>query len=330
VVAPGLPESLGDRAPAELRVERLESTLDTLENRLVKHTLERLAALAAALIRTTTLGTLGPSGPSTEWAAAIAAMQQAGFLAEVGAWTDPPTALPPRVWRQDGYREFARAWQTLNLTGRVVWEEVADYLAADVRDMATLYEWWGLFQLLDALRTVAGPVERLDFIDLDGDAWRVRLRPGPVARVGGTTLFYQRTYPRGRGSYSVDLRPDYALDLGRRTILFDAKYRAETAEEFGQVPEGERTFERDDLYKMHTYRDAITDAAAAFVLYPGDDLRLLAADAAEPAAALGPSFTGVGVLPLRPGRTELLVECGRALLGGGRVQENRIYRMAGL
>ena len=160
---------------------------------------------------------------------------------------------------------------------------------------------------------MAGPLERLDFVDWESEKWRVRLRPGPVARVGDMTLYYQRTFPRGRGSYSVDLRPDFALDLGSRLLLFDAKYRAETAEEFGTVPSGERTFERDDLYKMHTYRDAITAAAAAFVLYPGDEMRLLPAEGA--ATDLNPAFTGVGVLPLRPGRTEGLREWMGRLLG---------------
>lgn len=323
VVAPGLPPSLGDRAPQELRVERLDITLDTPENRLVRHTLGRLTDLAATLLSRITTEMEGgeDQGPAWKefreeletWLQALDGMRRSGFLAEVGTETGPLAALPPRVWRQDGYREFAQAWQMLNLTGRVIWEEVADYLAADVRDMATLYEWWGLFQLLEAMRAAAGPLETLDFIDLQGDAWRVRLRPGPVARAGEATLFYQRPFPRGRGSYSVDLRPDFTLQVGPRLFLFDAKYRAETAEEFGQVPPGERTFERDDLYKMHTYRDAITQAAAAFVLYPGDEMRILPAEGSS--GTLGPSFTGVGVLPLRPGRAELLAECLRALLG---------------
>jgi predicted component of viral defense system (DUF524 family) len=324
-IAPGLPRSLGDRAPQELRVERLDITLDTPENRLVKHTLERLADLAVTLLGPlkTELEREGEAGKGPGWKALLAelsgwiqaldGMRRSGFLAEVGRWAGPLAALPPRVWRQDGYREFAQAWQMLHLTGRVIWEEMAHYLAADLRDMATLYEWWGLFQLWGALRAAAGPLETGDFIDPVGEAWRVRLRPGPVARAGEVTLFYQRPFPRGRGSYSVDLRPDFTLQVGPRLFLFDTKYRAETAEEFGQTPTGERTFERDDLYKMHTYRDAITDAAAAFVLYPGDERRLLPAEGSSD--TLSPSFTGVGVLPLRPGHTEPLAACLRALLG---------------
>lgn len=317
---PGLPAVLGDRAPTQLRVERMESTLDAPENRLVKDLLGRLKDLATDLLRQ-----LGGRGKETEnrqlvlefqnWIGMLEVMQQTGFLGEIGRGrgAEPPITIPPRMWRQDGYREFAQAWQGLHLIGRVVWEDFTDYLASDVRDMATLYEWWALFQLLETLRTVAGPLELQDFIEWDGEIWRIRLRPGPVARGAGWTLFYQRTFPGGRGSYSIDLRPDFTLEVDSRLFLFDAKYRAETAEEFGQPSAGERTFERGDLYKMHTYRDAIAGAVAAFVLYPGDEKRLLAADGTV--GAWGPSFTGVGAWPLRPGRKEPLLECVQALLG---------------
>lgn len=92
------------------------------------------------------------------------------------------------------------------------------------------------------------------------------------------------------GSWSRRLHPDYTLtfwpeDLGeaeaeRQELLvhvhFDAKYRVEDIEGlFGAEgvddadDEVEGNYKRQDLLKMHAYRDAIKRSHGAYVLYPG-------------------------------------------------------------
>lgn len=39
--------------------------------------------------------------------------------------------------------------------------------------------------------------------------------------------------------------------------------------------ETRRKFKYGDLYKMHTYKDAILKTEGAYVLYPGDDCKIL-------------------------------------------------------
>lgn len=304
---PGLPAALGGRVPMEVLTDRPVLTFDTPENRFVKHFLHQLARAVERLVEVFKReGRDDLAQEGRVWLAGLGRWQQAGFLAEVGELRQWPGASPVLA-QKDGYRELAAAAQLFWLTGRVQWKDLSDWLAADVRDLATLYEMWCLFQLLAALRDVAGGDVRLrPLFDLDGDAFRVRLRPGEVATAGdgATRLLYQPTYPRGRGSYSVALRPDFAVERGEESLIFDAKYRAETAAEFDSAQEeemDERTFVRSDLYKMHTYRDALRGARAAFVLYPGDEPRLLAAEDASSGGS--GRFQGVGVLPLRPGGT---------------------------
>ena len=90
------------------------------------------------------------------------------------------------------------------------------------------------------------------------------------------------------------MRPDYSLIIapaegepaGFEPLIlhFDAKYRVNVIEElFGRSDRSEdanaeaaendsrRMARRDDLLKMHAYRDAIRRSAGAYVLYPGDD-----------------------------------------------------------
>jgi predicted component of viral defense system (DUF524 family) len=114
------------------------------------------------------------------------------------------------------------------------------------------------------------------------------------------------------GSYSRTFRPDYSLVIfpeslagGGRSpttlvsyedtaeqagqiayLHFDAKYRVEKlAEFFGSDNENDddlsnehresaanNTYRRGDLYKMHTYNEAIRRTVGSYVLYPGTDL----------------------------------------------------------
>jgi hypothetical protein len=120
-------------------------------------------------------------------------------------------------------------------------------------------------------------------------------------------FFYNRRFAPSNvnrsGTYSRPLRPDYtfiiipseittpdwreaerlAEEQGRIAYLhFDAKYRIETLVQlFGnrdedldaekQMSKTTGTFKRADLYKMHTYNEAIRRTVGSYVLYPGDD-----------------------------------------------------------
>ena len=103
------------------------------------------------------------------------------------------------------------------------------------------------------------------------------------------------------------LRPDITVrGADGRLHLFDAKLkvdfrRAVDAEDFDDAGESSDTFKREDLYKMHAYRDAL-GADSVWVLYPGSDRA-----ASEYSDALGGwrdparGFQGVGAIALRPG-----------------------------
>ena len=97
-------------------------------------------------------------------------------------------------------------------------------------------------------------------------------------------------------------------------LVFDAKFRfdatdlgapEDTYDEDVACGDIMRVVKRADLYKMHTYRDAL-GARAAVALYPGDEAVFYDADRYEKVAIgleelLGPSGrTGVGALPFSP------------------------------
>ena len=41
------------------------------------------------------------------------------------------------------------------------------------------------------------------------------------------------------------------------------------------------TFKKEDIYKMHTYRDAIRGCRGAYMLYPGNETRIFPVDGDE-------------------------------------------------
>jgi predicted component of viral defense system (DUF524 family) len=129
-----------------------------------------------------------------------------------------------------------------------------------------------------------------------------------------------------RPDCSVRIRPQTGLPEGQPGSLdvwlhFDAKYRVERArEQFDATTEesdeaasdAEATermsrSKREDLLKMHAYRDAIRGSAGAYVLFPGDDGGPPFREFAEP-------LPGLGAFPLRP--------TGGARARGGQVLES--------
>jgi predicted component of viral defense system (DUF524 family) len=97
--------------------------------------------------------------------------------------------------------------------------------------------------------------------------------------------------------------------------LFDAKFKlrkietvmpeadSEEVQSNDKSEERRGTFKHGDLYKMHTYRDAIRAAKSVWALYPGDAFRFFSENGArltEPPQS-GPSeLAGVGAIPLTP------------------------------
>ena len=66
-------------------------------------------------------------------------------------------------------------------------------------------------------------------------------------------------------------------------------------------------FKKADLYKMHTYRDAIPRARSVWILYPGDLARFFFIDGSVTTGgfdSLTGAIKGVGALPLVPTEEE--------------------------
>jgi hypothetical protein len=186
------------------------------------------------------------------------------------------------------------------------------------------------------VRLVKGKRSRVTFVYRQGAASTVKV-----------ALYYNRRFPRPshnltswEGSYTATFDPDYSIAItvtkGAATqkhwLHFDAKYRLEPAElaqvlhdnsaemtadadddETGYEQEISRLHRREDLFKMHTYRDGILSTRGAYILFPGDGVGMRMEGKTQnffirhPSAFRGPaahSFPSVGAFDLCPGQDE--------------------------
>lgn len=181
-----------------------------------------------------------------------------------------------------------------------------------------------------------------------------RQEAGKVVKV---SLFYNRRFQRPsrnllswEGSYTAAFDPDYSIGITvtegkavqKHWLHFDAKYRLEPAEvaqllhdsgdevmadadddEVGYEQEISRLHRREDLFKMHTYRDGILSTRGAYILFPGDGAGMRMDGKTQnffirhPSAFKGPapySFPSVGAFDLCPGRDESQLPVLKAFL----------------
>jgi predicted component of viral defense system (DUF524 family) len=124
-------------------------------------------------------------------------------------------------------------------------------------------------------------------------------------------------YNQGFRGYSVALRPDFTwIPSHGPWVVLDAKFRLDRLPPRSDAPVDETSqavAKLADLYKMHTYRDALggKGVRAAVAVYPGDVTTFYECERREAgnvglAAVLGDeSLRGVGVLALRPLQGEI-------------------------
>ena len=99
--------------------------------------------------------------------------------------------------------------------------------------------------------------------------------------------------------------------------VLDAKFKVqfpellEPPEDFAEsgilTEERQGAFKPEDIYKMHTYLDAIPQVRSAWILYPGSKLQFFGREEhtiITTGQRLPQVVQGVGAIPLKPGREE--------------------------
>ena len=274
----------------ETRPERIEvrdkrDTVDTPENRFVKHALNMfLQTMEDLLDKFLAIGTGKYPSLRSEIDGLIADLEET-LSHDVFKQVSQPELLPlnsPVLQRKEGYRQVLRAWMLFELAAKLSWTGGDDVYAGGKRDAAALYEYWVFFKLLDLVSNLFElknpPVEDL----INAKDLVLKLKAGKQLPIKGiysgsgrrlcVEFSYNRTFGGAKeypvkGSWSRQMRPDYTLSLWPdgfsqdeaeeqeliTHVHFDAKYKVDSLVKlFGNEDENldeEKAAQRAGNYK---------------------------------------------------------------------------------
>ncbi|EKS9843486.1 DUF2357 domain-containing protein [Burkholderia cepacia] len=291
--------------PVAIAAPRGRLSFDTPENAFVKHVIGECLALVYRFVDHPKLHASLRADcrrmlDFLERGASMPFLEEASRLTSFRA---PSQALA----KADGYREMFAFWNALAAHVSLPRTTAQTSRLLEGRDMATLYEYWVFLKVLEAASAVSG-VKPSGPPTVCRDELGESLAIGLSTKMGQSIVVrYNASFTRSNGTaYSTPLRPDVVLEIGSERHVFDAKYRLDKIEvDEDDEDDGNATYKRADLYKMHTYRDAIVGLRTAFVVYPGSEFVFFERAGAKRTAPNRLEVgDGVGALPLRPADTD--------------------------
>lgn len=320
--------------PSRIMAYSKRDSIDTPENRFVKHALEVFAGFVAHIKG------IAPERSRFHSEAELLEnhlnqMLSAPMFKGVGKALRLALNGPGLV-RREGYKQVLRVWLMFDLAARLVWRGGDDVYHAGKKDVAVLYEYWLFFELLDVVKSVFAiePTHVSDLVKPTKNGLGLQLKQGRHLPISGVfdagsrklnvefsfnrSFSGQNDYPQA-GSWTTGMRPDFTLSIWPAGVSqpqaeteelivhihFDAKYKVESVA--GVFGEEERTLvaaksqpdhHRDDLLKMHSYKDAIRRTAGAYVLYPGE------AGKVYKRKGFHELIPGLGAFAIRPSKTD--------------------------
>jgi len=329
--------------PARITVEGKTETVDTPENRFVKHALETFLNFCME-VRNCLFKEKGNMPRAYAEAEALAGKLEDVLNHDFFKSILPPQSLPlnsPVLQRKEGYREVLRGWLMFDLAAKLVWHGGEDVYSAGKRDVAVLYEYWLFFKLLELLGELFSidPVSTGNLIEPTADGIGLKLKSGKHTPLKGVyehpirklnvQFSYNRTFSGGRpyperGSWSRQMRPDYTLSLWpfgftqteaeRQELIvhihFDAKYRVEGISQIlGENNSGEEALNQEkEEQRKGTYKrvDLLKMHAYKDAIRRTGGAYVLYPGNDEAASMTGfhEIIPGLGAFAVRPSRTD--------------------------
>ncbi|HAI17500.1 MAG TPA: hypothetical protein DCM10_05465, partial [Xanthomarina gelatinilytica] len=86
----------------------------------------------------------------------------------------------PILQRKEGYREVLRTWLMFELAAKLIWQGGEDVYGAGKKDIATLYEYWLFFKLLDLFQELfdIDPKDISELIEETDNGLNIRIKQG--------------------------------------------------------------------------------------------------------------------------------------------------------
>jgi len=219
-----------DTLPERITTIRKTDSVDTPENRFIKHALENFLKFCTDI--NNKAKEFGHKKMENESELLIRELE--GQLHHT-LFKDilRPTTLKlnsPVLQRKEGYREVLRVWLMFDLAAKLIWKGGDDIYSGGKKDIATLYEYWLFFKLLDLFQSIFDiePKGISDLIKETPDGLNLQIEQGKFTVLRGVynsgsrklnirfnynrSFSGKKTYPDS-GSWTTTLRPDYTLSF---------------------------------------------------------------------------------------------------------------------
>ena len=263
--------------PIHIDSTRKIESIDTTENRFIKHALEEF------LFFCENCESKFEKYSTAKFESGLLATKISSFLNQsFFKQISRPNSLKlnsPVLQRKSGYREVLNSWLKFDLAAKLIWKGGDNVYDAGKKDIATLYEYWLFFTLLDLLKEVfeIEPKSIAALIQYDKGLLSLNLKQGTAIAMKGVykspsrnlniQFSYNRSFGGGKtfpnsGSYTTTLRPDYTLSIwpeeieeakeAEKTELithihFDAKYKVKNFYELISESKNEELTDEENI-----------------------------------------------------------------------------------
>lgn len=261
--------------PTKIETNNKTETVDNPENRFIKHALQVFHFFCESCelkFKKYSRAQLEAHALSNS----ISNLLNQSFFKDISR----PSTLKlnsPVLQRKSGYRQVLNAWMKFDLAAKLVWHGGENVYKAGKKDIATLYEYWLFFTLLDLLKDIfkIEPKSLDKLLKFDKEHISINLKQGHAIALDGTytsesrklkvQFSYNRSFGGGKkypkaGSYTTTLRPDYTLSIWPESLTkndaelneiithihFDAKYKVKNFYELISIPLGEELSDEEN------------------------------------------------------------------------------------
>jgi predicted component of viral defense system (DUF524 family) len=264
-----------DTLPERITTIRKTDSVDTPENRFIKHTLENFLKFCIDINKKAKeFGHKQMESESELLISGLESQLHHSVFKDIAR----PTTLKlnsPVLQRKEGYREVLRVWLMFDVAAKLIWKGGDDIYSGGKKDIATLYEYWLFFKLLDLFQSIfqIEPKDISDLIKETPDGLNLQIKQGKFTALSGRydsgirnlnirfnynrSFSGKKTYPDS-GSWTTTLRPDYTLsfwpfgiselEAEKQELIvhvhFDAKYKIANLTDY---------LERNDNKKSRDY-----------------------------------------------------------------------------
>ena len=249
--------------PERITTTKKTDSVDTPENRFIKHALENFLKFCTDI--NNKAKEFGHKKMENESEILIRELESQLHHTDFKNISRPTTLKlnSPVLQRKEGYREVLRVWLMFDLAAKLVWKGGDDIYSGGKKDIATLYEYWLFFKLLDLFQSIfeIEPKDISDLISETTDGLNLQIKQGKftalhgVYNAGSRKLNIRFNYNRSfsgkknypdSGSWTTTLRPDYTLsfwpfgiseiEAEKQELIvhvhFDAKYKIANLTDF--------------------------------------------------------------------------------------------------